>query len=226
MTPVESVAEIRVRLAETIAWCRNRASLEDPKNCLRTLALRPSNLSETANEWNFFDYDWKNVEENRAVLSRLSSGRAELLRAENAHTDSLPSDLAGGRLLISIPDWSDFCGLTEAETQEFTDTLDIPAWDTWVWYGQERTIPDPEEVRKTQESRRSYSERHGYNWEEWQPPESVSLLLCWIPPQFLAVVEIGILVNPVACLFWASDYKEHHFNTALMQQLEIEELLK
>ena len=166
-------------------------------------------------------YEWGTLEEKTDVVSDLAQRRAQLLRAENAYMDCLPLDLAGGRLLIACPEESDWCCLSEAESHGFIDTLDVPAWDTWVCYVHEPNAPDPEHIRKTQEVYRNfpYNKRRDENFVDWQPSASVSYILCWIPPQFVAMVEEGIQVNPVECFFWAVDYKKHHFNTPLLQHL-------
>jgi hypothetical protein len=54
----------------------------------------------------------------------------------------------------------------------------------------------------------------------------VSYLLCWIPQEFVDLVDIGILVNPVECFFWASQYNERDFNTATLQHLDGAGLLR
>jgi hypothetical protein len=225
MTTAIDLTEFR-RLAETIAWCRLHVTEDDPKDCLRTLALRPTNLSATPDQWGNFDYAWETPAQTQAVISALADRRAELLRAANAYTEVLPSDLAGGRLLITLPEESDWCGLSEPETYGFIDALDVPAWDTWVCYLHEKTTPDEEQVRTTQAAYRAfYNKPPRQDFRDWQPPDSVSYILCWIPPQFLAWVEVGIMVNPMECIFWASDYKQH-YNTSLLRELDAAGLLK
>jgi hypothetical protein len=224
MSSVPEMTALRQRLAETIAWCRLHASMADPRESLRTPALRPANLSLHSDRWDNFDYVWSTPEQNQAVVSALAETRADLLRARNAHTDLLPPDLAEGRLLVTIPEESDWCGLSEAASEGFIDALDIPAWDTWVCYVHEPMTPDPELAQRIQKACRAgrASRRDGM---DWQPPASVSYLLCWIPPQLLTLVEWGIKVNPVECFLWAADCRRRGYYTELLQQLDTAGLL-
>lgn len=214
-------AYVGVRLAETIAWCKNRTSLANPRESLRSPVLRPSNLRTTPDKWGHLDFDWKTPDENRAVVDHVAQRRAQLLQAGGDYNDVLPVDLGGGRLLIAAPEESDSCGLSEDETKGFFDVCDVPAWDTWVCYMHEATFPDPEEVLRTQQRYRFWWNRDNRkDFVDWQPPESLSYILCWVPAELVAMVEDGIRVNPVECIVWAADYKRHHYNTRLMQQLD------
>ena len=118
------------------------------------------------------------------------------------------------------------CGVSEPESEGFIDALDVPPWDTWICYVCEPNAPDPEEVRKTQEANRAYYNkppRDGF--VDWQPPAAVCFLLCWIPDQFVSLVDEGIKFNPMQCFFWASEYKQRHYNTELLRQLDAQNLL-
>lgn len=179
-------------LAETIRWCSLHVSMENPGECLRTSELRPANLHREPDRWGSPEYDWGILEEKRAVVTSVAERRAEMLRSTNDYTDSVPPDLAGGRLLVIGPEDSDQCCLSEPETYGFIDAVDIPAWDTWIMYLEEATTSN----------------------------RLVSYILCWIPPEFLDLVTMGIQVNPVECFFWATDYKRYDHSTALLRELE------
>lgn len=224
MSPCPDMTQLSLLLAETIAWCRLHVSVDDPGRSLRTPHLRPSNLAITANQWGNFDYEWGTVEEKQAVVSDLAGRRAQLLRAENEYSVTLPPALAGGRLLIAEPEQSDWCGLSIHETNGFIDDLDVPAWDTWVCYLHETITPDPEQVHRTREALCASYGMESY--ADWQPPSSVSYILCWIPPEFVAMVEMGIKVNPVECFFWATEYKRRHYSTELLRGLDTAGILR
>jgi hypothetical protein len=121
------------RLAETIAWCRLHVSESDPRQSLRTPALRPANLALEADQWGIFDYEWLTSDDEPArmdAVSALAETRADVLRREAVHGDvvpRLPVDLTGGRLIIAMPHESDVCGLSESETEGFIDAMDVPA---------------------------------------------------------------------------------------------------
>ena len=130
------------------------------------------------------------------TVARLEKKRAELLRSKGSVEVS--QEQVSGRLLIADPESSDQCGLSVWESSGFIDDLDVPAWDTWIHYAHQETTA-------------------GGN--------TVSYLLCWVPTVFLPHVEKGISVNPVECFFWAAEYKERHYNTALLRQLDAQGLL-
>ena len=207
----------RQSLAETVAWCSRHASEADPAGSLRTPVLRPTNLNAMPNEWGNFDYAWGTREQNQSAFTALAQRRAERLWADGDYPEDVPSDWSEGRLLIAVPWESDWCCLSEPESRGFIDGLDVPAWDTWLGYVEEPNQPDPEAVQRTQKALRSF---YGKRNEVWQPPPMVSHLLCWVPPAFLDLVEVGIAVNPTECFFWAADYRRRHHSTPLMRQLD------
>jgi hypothetical protein len=87
-------------------------------------------------------------------------------------------DLAGGRLLLSAPDYGFFDGAPEDASQGFIDVGDAPPWDTWVWFERD-TAPTP-----------------GF-YEAY--------IASWVPPAFVAHVDAGIRVSFVDTIAWASD---------------------
>ncbi len=227
METVADLERILRHLGETIAWSRLHVNPEDPRNCLRTPELRPANARAAPNYSDELDYNWGTPEENQAILAVLAEERALRLRAANAYSDIVPSDLAGGRLLVAAVEESDTCGLSAEESQGFFDLCDVPAWDTWIWYIKEPTEPDPALVPITQEKYRDSYYRVGSPYfVDWQPPASVAYILCWIPPEFLTLAEDGIGINPVECIFWATEYNEKYHNTPLLRKLDAMGLLR
>ena len=230
MTSLPTADELHQRIAQTIAWCRLHVSEGDPEHCLRTTALCPANGSAAPNHWGSFDYDWGTSDDCQIAVSSvdaLAQCRAELLDRAGIDSKTLPSDLAGGRLLIADPEDSDSCALSGPESLGFIDDLDVPAWDTWICYVRERSTPDPEAVQKTQAAYRAcWNKGNRAGFADWQPRETVSYLLCWIPPEFVALVEAGIAVNPTECFFWASEYRQRHYNTEFLRRLDAQGLLR
>lgn len=80
--------------------------------------------------------------------------------------------LEGGRLLVHFPDLDLACGAAQAASRGFFDVHNVPPWGTWVAM-----------IQETEERRGPY-------------------LLSWVPPQFLALAERGIDVNPECCITW------------------------
>lgn len=106
--------------------------------------------------------------------------RAERLREDGAYPDRAADSPAGGRLLLYAPDASLSDGAAEAYSEDFFDADNAPPWDTWVLYFDEE--PTIEEVR-------CFS----------------SYLVAWVPPHFVHAADMGIRVNPEACIQWAAE---------------------
>jgi hypothetical protein len=111
----DSLQTVLERLSEAIEWCHGRVDLNDPKNCLRSMALLPHPLENGR----------KAVVGSVAIKRFLALGRPERRAA---------TDLRGGRLLIYEPDVNLCHGLEEEETRGFVDHDNTPPWDTWVAY--------------------------------------------------------------------------------------------
>lgn len=84
-------------------------------------------------------------------------------------------ELRGGRLLVYFPDQELADGAAEVESRGFLDVNNAPPWDAWVAFVQ------------------------------LAPDSGDSHLLAWVPPEFLALVEAGIRVNPEECITWLED---------------------
>lgn len=119
--PEFDINRIKQRLRETIAWCQPRFSLDDISNSLRTPPIP---------EWypgNHYSWELSRLVE---LLNLVAEKQSEAFRNDpNADRDFV--GLAGGHLLIS---WlhPTHEGTSEAETDYFMDSEDLPAWDTWV----------------------------------------------------------------------------------------------
>jgi hypothetical protein len=102
------------RLAETIAWCAPRATIEDPKMCLRSEQLRPALLARDRASTVRSVARYRDIEE--AALPAITG----------------PESLLGGHLLVYFPD-DDLCdGASEVASRGFFDVHNVPPWDTWV----------------------------------------------------------------------------------------------
>jgi hypothetical protein len=220
--------QFRQRLSETIAYCQPRVDKRDPMNCLRSLALWPKNRSRTPDKYGYYQYKWGTVEENEAVVVALAEERSRLL-ADTDQRDPLqvPQDLAGGRILVIVPEDSDTLGISERVSNGFIDGFDLPAWDTWIAYIGERSLLDPEEIDRLRAQHQAYMTQFRPNEsQEWHPHPEVGAILCWIPAQFLELVNEGIFMNPMQCLYWATDAKsEVVYDTELFRAIEAAGLL-
>jgi len=111
------------------------------------------------------------------VLDQLSGKRGALLHEKKQYLVAMPSDLGGGRLLVSGPHLSVWDGASQHASAGFVDAFDAPPWDTWI------TVITS-----------------GYGQSSHEP-----LLVSWVPPQSVAAVDAAIDVNPVGALRWATD---------------------
>lgn len=115
-----------------------------------------------------------NEDEREAEVRRIAALRAGL----QAPAISSSQPFAGGRLIVYEPDNNLCDGASMAWSKGFLDLDNAPPWDTWVHYFRPR--PDfPAGASNT------------------------GLLVAWVPPAFLTLVEEGIEVIPEACVRWA-----------------------
>lgn len=182
---MNELSDFKRRLTETVAWCAHRASVTDAANSLRTPALRPAIRPRSifaASEhgsaaWPDFVHS-QSQEKTKIAVDTLSRARARLLRRAGVilHTDAVAGTLAGGRLLLSAPDYSLYDGAPEAESFGFIDVGDAPPWDTWVW-----SVYEP-----------------GSAFYD-------AYVVSWVPEEFVALVDTGIRVSFLDTTVWATD---------------------
>jgi len=98
-------------LAETIAWCSSRVTIDAPMSCLRDPLFEPESPHSA---------------QVNAMALMLARRRANFGRVEPAHS------LDMGRLVVYFPH-ADLCdGAAEVESRGFFDVHNCPPWDTWV----------------------------------------------------------------------------------------------
>jgi hypothetical protein len=178
------------RLAETISWCADEVSLGDPINSLRSYHFRPQALT----------YD-RSIAEKQTIVETLAKERVRQLhwderwKSKQKYPTQPAESLAGGRLLIYLPDEELADGAAEAETNGFFNSHNEPPWDTWLFYIDNRA----ENKRDTQN-------------DTWSPDDSY--LISWVPPELIDLVNSGIWANPEYCIRWATE-----FDTLFTRQL-------
>jgi hypothetical protein len=150
-------------LLETIVWCKPRADINDPANCLRSPELYPEGWS--ADDYTMSPDQAKPTIDKRHALLNL-----------NAESIYPLMDLEGGRLLIFFPGTSLFEGAVALETGGFISQNEYPPWDTWVYYGTDRSSSNLGEF-----------------------------LISWIPPQFVKLVNEGFKVMSMEWLWWIDE---------------------
>ena len=164
-----------MQLGQTIAWCAPRVSADDPTNSLRTLL---PNLIHTMPH---VDLLMLLVEPVVQIRSMFLEAEYKIERAWKRPIPPLPSGLAGGQLLIFYPNTSVSDPAAGVESNGYFDWNTIPAWDTWVYHGQEKMLFD-----------------NGYEDEHFE------YLICWVPPQIIPLVDNAIDSDPTQCIEWLS----------------------
>jgi hypothetical protein len=104
------------RLTETIVWCRDAGSLQQPATSLRT--CKP---------------DLQDLESQRSQVFRVALERSRRLEASGRRDLHLATDLCGGRLLAYFPEDNLADGAAQTGSEGFFDVDNIPPYDTWVW---------------------------------------------------------------------------------------------
>jgi hypothetical protein len=182
-TPLSDLDEFRQRLGEVIAWCNYHVSMDDPQGSLRTSELQPQRWKKYGDPgFAGFSSEYT-LAERVAIIDALSTNRYRLLRKDGGCVPGPAQSLAGGRLLLYVPDETlADCGAAE-QTRGFFDCDDAPPWDTWLWFiGVEDRLSNPD--------------------QQWY---SLTCLVSWVPPDFIQLVDGGISVCLGDSLRWAKD---------------------
>jgi uncharacterized protein (TIGR02996 family) len=160
------VTAFRFRLAEVIAYCTG-----DPPPGW-SWELEPLGMIGLGGAWPLADESaWI------AMMPKLAVARRRLLEKAGRAPTRLPTDLAGGRLVLFAPSGSLSDGTAAIASRKFFDVDNVPGWDTWVAYVTEEVEPG------------------GDGWR--------SYLIAWVPPRRLHDANAGIEANPEGCLAWA-----------------------
>lgn len=114
------------RLAETVAWCVPRFSLDDPKMSLRT----PPNARDGIDDV-FAGMDSEMMQFADSVFAK----RANALSVDMV--ENVQEGLAGGRLVLLYMSDTLCDGIGPIYSKGFIDECNFPAWDTWLYYGLE-----------------------------------------------------------------------------------------
>jgi hypothetical protein len=190
------------RLVETIAWCTPRAAASIASLSLRSRDLQPSSLREAEGH---LRCAWKTSPEWSAAVDALAAKRAQLLRRDGQYPDVNSDALVRGRLVLYYPDVSLADGAAWQESQGYFDIDNVPPWDSWVCF-----IYDELRQRSLDDRLRPEA-RHGPLDHE---ASYASYLVSWVPPEYVARVDLALYVNPEQCIGWVDDV-----DTAFTRQL-------
>ncbi len=119
-----------------------------------------------------------------ALLSENRDWTVEMVvRSRELSTGKVPpiatrASMLGGRLLVYFPDAELADGAAELISNGFFDLHNCPAWDTWLVFDDNRRAKEP-----------SYTK----------------YLLAFVPAELVALVDLGIAVNPEQCIAWLDD---------------------
>jgi hypothetical protein len=118
-----NAATFSKRFAETIAWCKPRVDITDPKWCLRSAALKP--------DYNYDSPDDPTLWNDASTIQSVIHCRQHAL-AETEMPTPPSTDLHGGRLLLCYFEETNHNYGSAKESRWFYDGHDNPPWDTWV----------------------------------------------------------------------------------------------
>lgn len=163
------------RLAETIAYCFPQVDPENPKDSLRTIIPPHINLPSVSD---LYDNREKLVEFAHLVFEQ----RFVLLQKEQKISALTNLKFEAGKLLVMLPGVSDYGGGEYGGSNGFFDGAAFPAWDTWVYLGEEQLNGDPERY-----------------------------IISWIPPQIIKDAQDGINDSAMECIWWATDQREYYY---------------
>jgi len=163
----ESIDVLLWRLNDAIIWCSKAQPTNDLSQILRSDELAP--------------WWWSNG--RLELISRF--GRQRRFQLDDRHEKIPAHSLAGGRLLIYIPDQAISDGLSQYATNGFFNIDSSPPWDTWVAYLYE------------------YDE----NSVDGSDITHLDYLVSWIPPTYLELADKGVRANIEGCLAWFDDMK-------------------
>ena len=160
-----------ISLQGTIEWCTTRCDLNDPEFGLRSTQIYPDPFQISFQGKHAYTYIVESVARKRKY--GLGYSWKEEINPANS--------LLGGRLLAYEPDVNLSDGAAVPVSKGFLDELNVPGWDTWVAFIQDRRDEYPSD---------------GY-------------LVSWIPAELTNLVSNGIYVNPEGCIWWL-DTEENH----------------
>ena len=143
------------RLAETVAWCVPRFSMDDPKMSLRTPPKARDGIDDV-----FAGMDSEMMRFADSVFAK----RANALSVDMVENVQL--GLANGRLVLLYMSDTLCDGIGPIESKGFIDECNFPPWDTWIYYGREPQRPH-----------RKYCEIRDTEYLiSWVPPQAIPLV--------------------------------------------------
>lgn len=125
--------EFRRYISETLEWCAARFSMFDLAGSLRSAELRPGRdiINCTGQPEILNSTVWAVIRQRSALLAAQGHGFASAKRSHH---------LAGGNLLVACPQGSLSHGLSVGLTGGFIDGDEIPPWDTWIYFSNNRIV--------------------------------------------------------------------------------------
>jgi hypothetical protein len=93
------------------------------ENQLRSSSLKPKSFSVG-----------QSSDERLSIVQDIVTKRAESLRIDGTHPQTLLSGVPTGRLLCYVPDENLSDGAARFASKGFFDVENVPAWDTWICF--------------------------------------------------------------------------------------------
>jgi hypothetical protein len=195
-----SIEVFQTRLLETIAWCNLKIRVGDPIDSLRTPEFCPEPITRniyvpTAGQKR--KLDWKDA---NLIVKDLDYSGFDTPEKRFAVMDTLAEQRADAlRAENAYPDLShpDFSG-GRLIINDFlnSDVCGMSIMQSEGFFDEYDIAP----------------------WDTWigfAKGERTGALICWVPSEFIALVEGGIAVNPVDCISWATEYQQYGYQGGL-----------
>lgn len=120
---IQNIEDLSNSLEITKNWCDPLIDISNPESCLRTRVLEKYLAKSQGIDFEKMSF-WPTAEEIDRTLS--------IKKAVFSGTKKSPSSINLGRLLLSIPEQTNFNGLSNQESNGYLDDHDNTPWDTWV----------------------------------------------------------------------------------------------
>ena len=131
---VRDIPAIRKRLAEAVFFFRLDPDRGDPARHTRTAAIAPSGamVLEFETPSGESDVFRPTTLERQLLVDQVAAARERQVEAAGIIAPTKTVLLAGGRILATHLDDSDWDGLSSYHSKGLVDAYDVPGWDTWL----------------------------------------------------------------------------------------------
>lgn len=165
------------RLQETIVWCAHKADRADPKNSLRSNALKPR--ERLFDVFQRIKASLPVCRRQKELVDEVCILRRQTLSSMASGPPTITTHLSDGRILLLDTSSTMYDEVALSFSDGLFDESDAPPWDTWIDYAIVENLNNSEDHR--------------------------GVLVAWIPEVLLSTAQVGIDSCPGECLWWADN---------------------